>query len=47
VRAGGVTAEDCIEVLPWLAAEGRFSFVSSDPRATDLACFREPEALTT
>lgn len=27
------------EVQPWLAAEGRFSFVSSDPRAIDLACF--------
>lgn len=37
-RAGGVTADDRIEVHPWLAAEGRFSFVSSDPRAIDLAC---------
>ena len=39
VRAGGVTADDRVEVQPWLAAEGRFSFVSSDPRAIDLACF--------
>jgi hypothetical protein len=38
-RAGGVTAEDRVEVQPWLAAEGRFRFVSSDPRAIDLACF--------
>ena len=34
-----VTADDRVEVQPWLAAEGRFSFVSSDPRAIDLACF--------
>jgi len=39
VRAGGVTAEDRVEVQPWLEAEGRFSFVTSDPRAIDLACF--------
>jgi len=38
-RAGGVTTDDRVEVQPWLAAEGRFSFVSSDPRAIDLACF--------
>ena len=38
-RAGGVTADDRVEVQSWLAAEGRFSFVSSDPRAIDLACF--------
>ena len=38
-RAGGVTADDRVEVQPWLAAEGCFSFVSSDPRAIDLACF--------
>ena len=36
-RAGGVTADDRVEVQP--AAEGLFSFVSSDPRAIDLACF--------
>ena len=39
-RAGAVTADDRIEVQPWLAAEQRWSFVSSDPRALDLACFR-------
>jgi hypothetical protein len=38
-RAGGVTADDRVEVQPWLEAEGRFSFVSSDPRAIALACF--------
>jgi hypothetical protein len=38
-RAGGVTADDRVEVQSWLEAEGRFSFVSSDPRAIDLACF--------
>lgn len=38
-RAGGVTADDRVEVQPWLAAERRFSFVSSDPRAIDLGCF--------
>ena len=38
-RAGGVTADDRVEVQPWIAAERRFSFVSSDPRAIDLACF--------
>jgi len=39
VRAGGVTADDRVEVQPWIEKEGRFSFVSSDPRAIDLACF--------
>lgn len=38
-RAGGVTAEDRIEVQPWLAAEERFSFVTSDSHAADLECF--------
>lgn len=38
-RACGVSAEDRVEVQPWLEAEGRFSFVSSDPRAVDLECF--------
>jgi len=38
-RAGGVTAADRIEVQPWIEKEGRFSFVSSDPKATDLECF--------
>jgi len=30
---------DVVEVQPWLEAEGCFSFVTSDPRAVDLACF--------
>lgn len=38
-RAGGVNGEDRLEVQPWLEAEGRYSFVTSDPRAVDLACF--------
>ena len=37
-RSGGVTADDRVEVQPWLEKEGRFSFVSSDPRAVDLEC---------
>ena len=40
-RAGGLTADDRVEVQPWLESEGRFSFVSSDPRAIDLACFAD------
>ena len=39
-RAGGVTAEDRVEVQPWIAGEQRWSFVSSDPKATDLALFQ-------
>ena len=39
-RAGGVTDDDRIEVQPWLDREQRWSFVTSDPRAIDLACFR-------
>jgi hypothetical protein len=38
-RAGGVTAADRIEVQPWLEREGRFSLVTSDPRAVDLEAF--------
>ncbi len=38
-QAGGVTAHDRIEVQPWLEKEGRYSWVTSDPRAVDLACF--------
>jgi len=38
-RAGGVTPHDRLDVQPWLEKEGRFSFVSSDARAVDLACF--------
>ena len=40
-RAGGVTADDRVEVQPWMEREGRFSFVSSDPKSVDLACFRK------
>ncbi len=40
-RAGGITAEDRVEVQPFIEAEQRWSFVSSDPRAVDLACFRD------
>jgi hypothetical protein len=38
-RAGGVSADDRVEVQPWITKEDRFSFVSSDPKARDLACF--------
>lgn len=38
-RSGGVTADDRVEVQPWLEEEGRFSFASSDPKAIDLAAF--------
>jgi len=38
-RAGCVTANDRIEVAPWIEKEGRFSFVTSDPKAVDLAAF--------
>jgi len=41
LRAGGVTTNDRIEVQPWIKEEGRFSFVTSAPRAVDLACFRK------
>jgi hypothetical protein len=40
-RAGGVTADDRVEVQPWLADEQRWSFVCSDPRALDLGCFKK------
>lgn len=39
--AGGLTAEDRVEVQPWLASKGRFSFVTSNPLAKDLASFQE------
>lgn len=39
-HAGGVTADDRVEVQPWLEREQHWSFVTSDPRAIDLACFR-------
>lgn len=40
-RAGGVTADDRIEIQPWLDEEKRWSFATSDPRAVDLAIFRK------
>lgn len=40
-RAGGVTKFDRLEVTPWIEQEGRYSFVTSDPKATDLGCFRK------
>ncbi|MBN2258121.1 MAG: hypothetical protein JW704_09880 [Anaerolineaceae bacterium] len=40
-RAGGVTVKDRVEVQPWLEKEGRFSFVTSDAKAQDLACFTD------
>ena len=39
-RRGGVTPDDRVEVQPWIEKEERFSFVSSDPRAIDLDCFK-------
>jgi len=39
-KVGGVTKFDRIEVQPWIEKEGRFSFVTSDPKAVDLECFR-------
>ena len=39
-RLGGVKAGDRIEVQPWIEKEGRFSWVTSDPKAVDLACFK-------
>lgn len=41
-RAGGATADDPTEVQPWLEREGRFCFVTSDPRVVDLECFTRP-----
>jgi hypothetical protein len=38
--AGGVTADDRIEVVPFLKETGRYSFVTSDPRAIDLDAFQ-------
>jgi hypothetical protein len=40
-RAGGVTADDRVEIQPWLDEEQRWSFATSDPRAVDLACFAQ------
>ena len=38
-RRGGVTTDDRVEVQPWIEKAGRFSFVTSDPLAKDLAIF--------
>jgi len=38
-RLGGVTADDRLDVQAWSEAHARYSFVSVDPRAVDLACF--------
>ncbi len=38
-RVGGITADDRVEVQPWIEREQRWSFVTSDPRAIDLVCF--------
>ncbi|HMV73911.1 MAG TPA: hypothetical protein PKB00_05035, partial [Microthrixaceae bacterium] len=34
-RAGGLRADDVIEVQPWVKQEGRFSFVTSDASASE------------
>ena len=39
-KAGGVTSSDRVEVTPWIESQCRYSFVTSDPRAVDLACFQ-------
>ena len=38
-RSGGIHATDRVEVQPWLERQRRFSFVTSDPLAADLAAF--------
>lgn len=38
-RRGGVTADDRVDVQPWIEKEERFSFVSSDPRSIDIEFF--------
>ena len=38
-RSGGVQPADRVEVRPWLEDAGRYSFVTSDPRAADLQLF--------
>lgn len=37
---GPVTKWDRVEVRQWIESEGRFSFVTADPRAVDLGCFQ-------
>ena len=43
-QLGGLDANDRVEVVPWLESEGRFSFVTSDPRAIDLDAFKRLRA---
>ena len=38
-RADGVTADDRVEVQPFVEELGRYSFATSDPRAVDVALF--------
>ena len=38
-KIGGVTANDRVEVQLFLEKEGRYSWVSSDPKAADLKIF--------
>jgi hypothetical protein len=38
-RLGGLEANDRVEVVPWIESESRFSFVTSDPKAIDLAAY--------
>ena len=39
-RVGGVTADDRVEVVPFIELEGRWSWASSDPLASELALFK-------
>jgi hypothetical protein len=38
-RLGGITADDRVDVQAWIETLARFSFVSVDARAVDLARF--------
>ena len=46
-RAGGVTADDRVEVQPWLEAEGALQLRVERPARHRPRVLREPEALTT
>lgn len=35
-RAGGLRADDIVEVQPWVKEEGRFSWATSDASASEL-----------
>ena len=43
-RVGGVTADDRVEVLPWIEKENRWSFASSDPLVYELTLFKHLKA---